>query len=1235
MIQVRAGRSAAMNVWLEPSVVSATLAVLVIVAPVCFCSTPDCSSSGLCATNCSDVAVQTCSPDSYFSDFTMPRCQSVCFKSLGDAIGHLQQLQERVCVRLCISSPSIVLESGPNNTLNNSNIQTLDIESDNGSLVCCSSIEAKIVLSGQGMHVRIRNIAFSRCSPNGTLQFINLHTNATLEDLQFKMSGLSLVNVTGSVTIVNTTVSGLSAVASSGLYIFSQHLPPNDSSSLTLNLTKCHFINNTPSTGNDIAQIPTRGGGMLISLKNTGNSNSIFISKCIFANNSAHLGGGISVRASSASKVYLMISDTDFSGNMAKIGSAIDFYCSQIPVNNTRKSCLQVTVRDSRFSSNGPIGEIIQKTSSTVNTKKTEIEFIGEVKFTNNNGSAVLCVNSDLSVNRNTTLRFTHNLAQQGAGLNLVSSYVHLYRNTTVVFSDNRAIIAGGAIYSNQMWDLYVPYSHKCFIEYDDTDCIPENSTAPCNPNNWNVSLMFKTNRALNGRTIFTVSLLPCLWKISSESDMNKDLAAVFCEWRSCHFTPNCTEGDVATAPSHFQLNKYELNYTISGAPRTYFSMNITVFDELRNNVTNHTLFNMLPSKTNQALIVEPNYNGHIVVFGEGPRTEEWYIQTVGERSVTAAMTINMIACPPGFKYDSKVNDCVCRILLHSIVHCLPSKAAQIQIAYCMSYLSDYNKTIVYGRCIFTTERTSDTSPFINLPQNNDDVKEFCAKLNRTGLLCGNCVSNFSVDVYSDSFQCSNCSGSALHWIIFIAVESIPIFVLFTVVVALHISLTSGPFNGYIFSCQVVTVTMEVIVTRTSLEKTGVDHPYLMTNFLLIPSNIWSLDFFRAYKIFLNKRPMCLGSNLTVMHLLALRYLTAFYPLLFLIVSYILTELHARNCRCLVRVWSPVGYIVSRFRRTCDIRTSLVDAFATFILLSYVKIIRVSLLLSTYNTVNNLNSSIVMKVLHYDPTIPYASIEHFPFMVVSILLLVTFGLFFPLTLILYQFRFLQKCLHKLQANRNGLRIFMDAFQGCYKDGKDNGPDRRFFAGLYFVFRILVFGTFNLFWKNKELYLTLQSLMILFALITAILRPYKRELYNIMDTFFFCVLGVVFGLHVYVFDKAETALVVPDSAVYVAYALEFIPFFYVICYMGVWVGKRLFNHFKCCYSLRYTPLDNSISWRFNDTLEETTPLVHNGPVPINISSELLSSATQSMSERRRRGTLQSSPFENTISSVDSD
>ena len=1118
------------------------------------------------------VVVKT---DCYASDYVY-HCQERCFDSLTNALGYVQLCDCRA-VEVDLKS-SVVLQSGHNNTVDNLRINSFTLRGYKNSTVQCHGKEAGITFSGVEMNVTVTDIMFLNCSVYGTLQFMNHHPLIQILNVELNRSSLVFINVSGQVIMNNSNITNVHSLSTSsspvtGLYINSSLLEGNPH--LWFNLNSCHFTNNNAGL-NKTGGLPTLGAGMRISLKEARNLNQIEITNCFFADNTALVGGALSVQANIQTSTTITIHNSTFHHNNAQMGSAIDLYCSLSAVSPHQKDmCLKVLIKNTNFTYNTPLTGIVQASSSTVSTKNADLTMAGRVVFCNNTGSAITAYESDLFVLEEGDISFIGNKAQQGAGLNLIKSYFTIDMNTTLLFYCNRAIISGGAIYSDQMQDLIVPYSHHCFIRYVDSHV---------NPNNWTTTLVFENNSALYGSSIFTVSVMPCLWKESVNSSMAEDINNVFCGWKNWQFMGNCTL-EVGTPAKSFQLDEYVLDSVISGLPIPYHKLELAVFDELGHNVTSHTTFAMLALMETSSLIVAPNYNGSIVAFGEGPTTEEWYIQTVGERTITARVNITMQPCPPGFVYERSINDCVCTERLHSIIHCRPNREAFVEIAYCMSYLKENvssSRELVYGRCIFATEQvTKNVSPFILLPRK---VKQFCKLFNRTGLLCGNCINSLSVDVFSDTFKCIDCSSSPLDWLIYIIVESVPVFILFSFVTMLHVSLTSGPVNGYIFFSQVITVTLEVIVTKTSLEKTHIKHPILMTNLLMIPANIWSLDFFRVYKLF-TERPICLGSGLRVMHVLALRYISAFYPLIFLIITYIMIELHARNCCCLVRLWKPLCIFISRFRQTWSIRTSVVDGFAAFILLSYVKIIRVSLLLTTSNTVYDKNDVAVRQVLHFDPTITYGSSEHSPFMAVGTLLLVTYGLFFPLLLIFYQFSFLQRCLHIMRLNRNGLRIFMDAFQGCYKDGKDNGPDRRYFAGLYFVFRLVVFSTYNAIWDNKDLYITLQSFMILFALLTAILRPYKKELYNCIDTFFFSLLGIVFGLHVYVLDMI-TDLSLPSKVIYTTYALEFIPFLYLLCYISVWCGKRVFKQNNCPTLSVY---NMSTSWQYNDSTEDISLL----------------------------------------------
>ena len=401
------------------------------------------------------------------------------------------------------------------------------------------------------------------------------------------------------------------------------------------------------------------------------------------------------------------------------------------------------------------------------------------------------------------------------------------------------------------------------------------------------------------------------------------------------------------------------------------------------------------------------------------------------------------------------------------------------------------------------------------------------------------------------------CSGSLGKWLFFITVEGLPPLLFFVIVVLLHISLTSGPANGFIFCSQVLTVALEVIIFRSSWLESSVKHPLVISDTMVNLYSIWSLDFFRLVRLFDENYKMCLGYQIKVIHVLALRYLSAIYPLCFLLFAFTVIELHARNCRILVWLWKPLCLLCVRFRQAWKAQTSVVHAFAAFILLSYVKTVRISLLLVTYSSIYNANNSVVNKVVNYDPTVGFLSAEHAPFAAIGALFLLTFGLIPPLLLTFYQFQLFQRCLNKCKLNRNGLRIFMDAFQGCYKDAKDGGPDRRYFAGLYFIFRLIIFVIFDISPRLSDTYLWLVVACVLFGFITAIVQPYKKSFYTYLDIFFFNLLAIIMALHVYTVFVLSTnpPFHVSLKLLSILFSLAMIPMVYITLFVLFWLYKR--------------------------------------------------------------------------------
>ena len=100
--------------------------------------------------------------------------------------------------------------------------------------------------------------------------------------------------------------------------------------------------------------------------------------------------------------------------------------------------------------------------------------------------------------------------------------------------------------------------------------------------------------------------------------------------------------------------------------------------------------------------------------------------------------------------------------------------------------------------------------------------------------------------------------------------------------------------------------------------------------------SILNLDFFKSYY-----HPFCLHPSMTTIQVFSLEYLVGVYPLVLVAITYFLVKLHDRYS-LVVYLWRPCYRVFSCFSSKLNIKTSLVQAFATFILLSGVKICNVS-----------------------------------------------------------------------------------------------------------------------------------------------------------------------------------------------------------------------------------------------------------------------------------------------------
>ena len=512
---------------------------------------------------------------------------------------------------------------------------------------------------------------------------------------------------------------------------------------------------------------------------------------------------------------------------------------------------------------------------------------------------------------------------------------------------------------------------------------------------------------------------------------------------------------------------------------------------------------------------------------------------------------------------------CECGSELGGVVKCNnETKELQVLLCYCMTYnvLSD---TYFVGTCIYACFSTYNTLYSVPSRVNGTELNAFMcggnAHFHREGQLCGECEGEHAPPAYSYSLSCVECSTYAKNWVKYIAVAFLPLTLLFGVFIVMRISATSGLLNSFVFVAQTISmpVQMKVIAAHANLDEQYISSTIiLLTNFVLSLYGFWNLDFFRMVY-----EPFCLHPKMTTIQALSMDYIIAIYPLALLGLVYVFVELHDRGCRLILCLWRPFHYCFSRFRRQWDIRTSLVDAFATFLLLSYMKLLSVSIDLLAPTIVYDIHGKPLPKVyLYYDGSTEYFGRQHLPFGIIALLMLLIFTLSPLLLLCLYSCRCCHKCLSKFGLRCQALHTFMDSFQGCYKNGTDGTRDCRFFAAVYVFMRIVLLGTFAL--TRSGFYYPLATVTLaLLGISVAFFQPYKSTAHNKIDSF------LIFSLVInYTSRMAQLTTYGHQTLQIVSFVMirssVLVPFFYVIGLLVYWLvvrkrlPQKLFHKLRC-------------------------------------------------------------------------
>ena len=432
----------------------------------------------------------------------------------------------------------------------------------------------------------------------------------------------------------------------------------------------------------------------------------------------------------------------------------------------------------------------------------------------------------------------------------------------------------------------------------------------------------------------------------------------------------------------------------------------------------------------------------------------------------------------------------------HHILKNITNKSFVVVPLTCVSCNGGENSQMIASVCPYYRNVISVTLSSENVSENVWENDALCKEFHRTGRLCSQCASSYKPSLSTYSGRCiyeKNCSD--YYWLLFFGVETVPATLMYITFVAFNTKLTSGYANGYILYSQVISFRLMSLEFINGWKSNFNDTRVKAVVGLY---SVWS---FQLGHLILNS--FCTKTEASQLMSVALQYTSVFYALLLAFIGYLVVELHSHRFRLIVWLSKPFSWCLRLRNRSVDPKTVALNTLAGFYYMAFAKLAALSVLLLIPTSVYNETGHIIDHVSFYDGSVSFMKDGHLKYAILAIAVLV-FLVFVPvLFMAVYQFSIIQKCLRKCHLNRSELIIFMDALQGCYRDGSDGGWDCRWFSSCYYFLRLIMF-ILALHFVDDNQFIELHVFLLLAIVITIslilYLMPYKCSHYNKLDIF---------------------------------------------------------------------------------------------------------------------------------------
>ena len=936
-----------------------------------------------------------------------------------------------------------------------------------------------------------------------------------------------------------------------GLYIGYYDNAYNNS----IEMSHMTVTNNINPTIFDVGLNADRGGGGVkivhASMYNTVIKqlvNLIEMTSCNISNNTGIIGGGLMIE--SVSRFNLHLSNIVFVSNIAYQGSACYF------TNGIDFSQHLDTIKLSKciFRSNEPVCDNINgvysfSCSGTLYSRNVPISFNGINIFSDNSASAIEVHGSVITINPGTKMSFIGNNGSYGGAIALYEcSYIVLYNETKLTFINNTATFEGGAIYTglcNTQRACQFQLS-CCFVRY---------YISNVHPDNWRTELNFSSNKIINiyaprtfvyetPNAIYATSLSSCWWPLlPNTSDITlSSIKRTLC-WNNWNYTSdNCTTSIQSGVAF---LNESELLNIQPGARLPIFG-----YDGTGNMATEklqiHLFINELNYKYIECAITSEPIIYQLCQYKnctDADSSTYLHVTTLDGDPLEANYKISFDNCTWPFElnlidqhYSYSLNHLVyvytCELTIHGLdcsENCLPSKKCTIGsnytntlLGYC---LSNYNSQPVIGRCPLS--RRYDAYNYLYIRQSytydnyistvlNDIVNN--GAFTYMGRLNGACKTSSCVPINSPFLVCANRSTKLEYYhvyqhdlLLFLIIEFLPLTLFVSVLIVLNIKLTNGSFNGYIFYCQILSISFITIGAFWIYGGYYSVFDYYMDitiNLSNIPQSIWNLNF-----LFLVPY-ICITPTMGSLGAIAFWYVIAAYPFFLLLFLYGWITMYNKGFRCVVSITRPLHRLLARFWRMTNIQPSFTHSISSIYVLCFTQFAATSLKLLHYTKWYSLTNEYETGIaFYYDGTLNYFGYPHAFLGILAIIILIVVVFIPTVYLLLHPFKWFHKILDWCRLKRSQFVItLVDDYTGAFKNGCDNTNDYRYFAGLYLLLRIVIICLYYIPIQQYHIILGIQaSLCAIAGGSIMIFRPYRKNIHNFSEFLILSILALISGI----------------------------------------------------------------------------------------------------------------------------